>query len=497
MNMNMDTKMAEPSAAGGGDTVVPNILHISDLPDGFLADVVTYLSKPSRAIFAVAMTAPASTWCKINIPKPSAMSKVIMSSSDWSELDFADAERSLAKKLTDDDLGAILQCVILTPLADAVKSIDNIFEEKMALMLSHLRNENVSTRLHNYNAANSSILRPWLVMDAKREYVERTGDRHWNSLFTALSHLCEVRLLLKEQSVHVALAQLVHVWPSYQSLVDEMFAAVGGVAARGLKTLKLTGCVNILGRGLEPLRASTCLQQIDLSLVKEHESPDIQPDPLISRFSCLPILGSICDKDGNKLRHVQFPKKWSRRGTGAMREFLEKYNTVLSSRGSSCSRCPMIIDSWWFDNSGHQLLTCYKCTKIFCNSCRVDNLGPNWNPLLWQCYHCEKHYCADCVKASDSELCGVCQLNLSCKECVKSCDGCGIACCGYCLNTCECCGCAKCEYCVEKCENCPKSNCEGCFDGENYSVKHCSVCDRKLCSYCRVGDCSMEGGGTC
>eukprot|EP00985_Skeletonema_marinoi_P006094 scaffold2645_cov96-Skeletonema_marinoi.AAC.1 len=39
-------------------------------------------------------------------------------------------------------------------------------------------------------------------------------------------------------------------------------------AVNRLKTLKLTNCINIIGVGLEPLRGSSIIEQIDLSLVE-------------------------------------------------------------------------------------------------------------------------------------------------------------------------------------------------------------------------------------
>ena len=38
-----------------------NSLNIYDLPDGIFADVAAYLALPSKALFAVAMTAPSTT----------------------------------------------------------------------------------------------------------------------------------------------------------------------------------------------------------------------------------------------------------------------------------------------------------------------------------------------------------------------------------------------------------------------------------------------------
>ena len=54
MASNSTKKPRPPTAA--------DILHISDFPIGFIADVSAYLPKPSRAILAVAFSAPSASW---------------------------------------------------------------------------------------------------------------------------------------------------------------------------------------------------------------------------------------------------------------------------------------------------------------------------------------------------------------------------------------------------------------------------------------------------
>ena len=77
-----------------------------------------------------------------------------------------------------------------------------------------------------------------------------------------------------------------------------------------LKRLKLCGCINITGIGLNPLRGSVVLEQIDISLVRKHEKPKIKPEPQISQEVVLPILDSIVSSDGCSLTHIKFPDKW-------------------------------------------------------------------------------------------------------------------------------------------------------------------------------------------
>ena len=89
------------------------VTHISHLPIGIIVDVSAYLPKPSRAILAVAMSAPSSSWQNNDLMhRPSNMTKAIISASQqWDILDFEDVNNDLAHKLTDDDIYAILKCI--------------------------------------------------------------------------------------------------------------------------------------------------------------------------------------------------------------------------------------------------------------------------------------------------------------------------------------------------------------------------------------------------
>ena len=96
---------------------------ISELPDQLLLDVSSYLPTPSRAMFAVALTANTFSWCtKERCERhPSAASRAIISGASpspsstshegWSVLDFEEVEKSLALKLQDNDLRAMLICI--------------------------------------------------------------------------------------------------------------------------------------------------------------------------------------------------------------------------------------------------------------------------------------------------------------------------------------------------------------------------------------------------
>jgi len=271
--------------------------RLIDLPDTILANVASFLVKPSQAIFAVAMTAPSSTWCvsKRKRRQPSAASRGILERGQygerqWEVLDFEDIDRNLASKLMDHDLRAILLCI------DSVNKLEK---------------------------------------------------------------------------------------------------------------LMLAGCVNITGRGLEPLRGSVILKQIDLSLVGRHESPHMESEPIISEDAILPILSSIIEKDGRHLRQLQLPKQWCgyRNRSTVMDQVLRQYNSVLDDRLFCCgggthtsAECFGTDGDDWIDSYARQGFTCYKCLVNICDDTAVD-------VAIKFCQRCEKSYCEECLEIIDCVQC--------------------------------------------------------------------------------------------
>ena len=350
---------------------------ISNLPDGLLADVASYLAKSSRAFFAVAMTAPSASWREDSqcIRRPSEAADAILSSAQWDKLDFGDIEKFLAEKLTDDDVHSIL-----------------------------------------------------LSINAKTT----------------------------------------------------------------LKILKLTGCINITGTGLGPLRDSVVVRQIDLSLVGYHESPYLESEPEISEVAILPILGSIIDNPINSLKHIQLPVKWREEHSLELGQLLEKYHQMMENRRLCCSQCDDVIQydlewrrKWYFYINrrfyGVQNQTCCKCMKHFCTQ---------HDPLVL-CTTCRRAYCQSCLP--EFEICDVnrCPMGI-CKECrgeLTECEGCEANVCELCLNTCENCNNILCDDCSPfvECDGkgCTKAHCEDCFDGKDYDVSCCDDCARAFCLDCR------------
>jgi len=289
---------------------------------------------------------------------------------------------------------------------------------------------------------------------------------------------------------------------------DDIGAILACINARQvLTTLKLTGCVNITGNGLEPLRGSVVLEQIDLSLVKQHEGPYMKPEPLMSETPVLSILNSIVDEDENSLKQVQLPFKFrQRRESSIPDQFLSRYNQqvleLMENLRFRCSKCGSLncdtSQSWrtWDQSHHYGLLEtiCYKCTNSFCTRCEeggdVRNIGG--------CWICEKVYCADCVPTAKCEICGV----LTCSGCgsMTDCDDCGRDACEVCIHTCECCNTTRCDECVTyvQCECCDsKAHCADCYDGKDHDVGFCEDCYNTFCGDCRLSKQRKDWNAAC
>ncbi|KAL7537752.1 hypothetical protein ACHAXR_010993 [Thalassiosira sp. AJA248-18] len=268
-------------------------LSVYRLTDAILGYIADFLPKSSQALFAVAIARALSeeslAVCSCHISSSTKLN-CTWNNEQWETLDFADLEKDLASKLTDDDLNDILNC---------------------------------------------------------------TG------------------------------------------------------APKKLKTLKLTGCVGLVGHGLRSIRGSVALRQIDLSLVDQHECPTLKPEPMLSKTVTMLTLNSVIDTFGNSLRHIQLPKLWRDESSPAMESFLAKYNKGLNKRFIGCSKCDNVIwggkeERQWVvssgSNKGLQNFTCYQCTNRFCLECDGENT-PHF------CEHCEKKFCADCVQTKQCAEC--------------------------------------------------------------------------------------------
>ena len=155
------------------------------------------------------------------------------------------------------------------------------------------------------------------------------------------------------------------------------------------------------------------MEKIDLSLVGDYESPDINPEPSISAAIVIPILDNILNTENNSLIHVQLPKHWREERTDIFIQFLERFDRMLNERRLQCSKgCGVCEGSRYFplvdQQRGIITITCYQCMKHLCSSCHQ-------NYEIDFCKCCEKMYCVDC---NEVNLCEACRGNVaSCKVC--------------------------------------------------------------------------------
>jgi len=266
-------------------------------------------------------------------------------------------------------------------------------------------------------------------------------------------------------------------------------------AVNNIKKLRLTNCINITGVGLEPLRGSMIIQQIDLSLVGDHESPVLYPVPPLSCTKVLPILDSIIERGEEcVLKHVQFPKVWrfERNVDSDFHAFLARYNGMLGNRERDrviCLECSrnlpaneiMRIDVAQRQWYGLQRLTCCNCMDCYCEDCRTDDGNFFMNDL---CQTCERFYCLNCIR---ERFCYHCE-RWHCVDCmdIKQCSNCEKKICLNCVSErrCSCADKTWCNNCVDnyddvlrRCKTCDVSYCDDCNDAAIYGIVYCSVCD--------------------
>jgi len=175
---------------------------------------------------------------------------------------------------------------------------------------------------------------------------------------------------------------------------DDTFAILQCISAHDvLKKLKLTGCVNLTGQGLSPLRGSVVLEQIDLCLLKKYEDPTSarRLQDSLSKDIVLPILDSIISSNGCSLKHILLPYSWREKedDEGPMQEFSNRYDQYQENHGVSCSGCTKRIRErpWFRATNMLHYNTCYDCLKHVCEEC-----SSNVN----YCVTCKKDYCKDC-----------------------------------------------------------------------------------------------------
>jgi len=280
-----------------------------DLPNDQLIAIADYLHKTSRALLAVALTAPTKSWRATGWKgEPCATSKAILSSTEPS-----------------------------TALCDRPYSIHEHYEA----------------------AAN------WEILDFQDVEMETTKDQR----------------MIKRGGV------------SRRSLGDKLndddVASVLACidARRTLKQLRLRHLHNFFGHGLEPLRSSTVIEEIDLGLKLRLWAQSHGSARRLSPQALIPIMDSIVDAEGTSLRKLELPEEWKTshaRNELPLCQFLEKFHQFLQNKEIPCYHCHEPCGAV-------RSQSCQVCFRRVCENDTVLSA-----PFVQSCHRCHLRLCDTC-----------------------------------------------------------------------------------------------------
>jgi len=183
-----------------------------------------------------------------------------------------------------------------------------------------------------------------------------------------------------------------------------------------MKRICLTGCNNIVGHGLEPLRESVVLEHICIPL------------PLrMSTVVVTPILDSILETEGNALREIEISNIDGAQLDLPLREFLAKFKNY-QFQDENCESCGVN----WPKEIQPASMTCFECFRYTCNHFNnfihdhplrtCENCGLTFcRDHGTECHGCETFYCSSCIQEDDVDSalsCGLCSGRYAiCFEC--------------------------------------------------------------------------------
>ena len=283
--MEMDACQANAAAVLPGSTASVashrRILNITDFPDETLAAVAKFLPKPSRALFAVAMTDPT----------------LFLHKSNWELVSSATTNRAILS---------------LVHLSSNDNDDDNyVLEDEMIV-----DEENSDEDSNYYSDGGGEVIHHEdVVCDYDDDYYIFDRDESedsWGDFEDYVRDDEEISDDEDDSSDDESWATL-----DFEEIEKSLAAKLSDDDIRGvlicidgvhrLQTISLCGCVGLTGSGLDPLMGSTVLRSIDLSLVKRTENPVHAPYPNLSRESVIPIFKSIIDAPGSSLKYVLIP----------------------------------------------------------------------------------------------------------------------------------------------------------------------------------------------
>jgi hypothetical protein len=412
------------------------VMTIYDLPEYAIREIIDYIPKTSRAFLALALTTDSSLWREVHWCNSSPKSILT-----W----FKKEDKKKGGSPSSSSEGSGGKIKRPSSITKIILSAKNAEEEKLWEEID--------------------------LSDISEEYVNHD------------SHTCPFR---RQRSPEGSYYCYCDVPPLRTKLTDDDIAGMLACidAVHKLKSLNLGNCFPLIGSALEPLRGSTILERLDLSLLGS--IPNFVPfrQCNLSQTAVIPILNSIIDRQNHRLRHLQYPKEWRRdihsESVGFFADFLEKYNDAQHMQGIHCKECGAnchecispVREDKRFD--GIQHFTCYDCLNHYCYRCKDENEN---DFLLKFCDRCERWRCRDC---EPMVACNCCTQRLNGDLARRN-------------------GSYMCQRCSEeqKCDNCSHVFCRGCED-DGDGLRWCLSCDKCGCDdcmqmmFCEHDDCEVD-----
>ena len=267
------------------------------------------------------------------------------------------------------------------------------------------------------------------------------------------------------------------------------------------KSLSIRCCTKIQGFGLEPLRGSHVLEELDLRNKCPYDSMNgktgLEDSFVVNLLgTMMPFARPTHDNCRSGLTARLFTVRFNAQekpplvngvntanriqdcfhSYGQVKKFLDSFDGSLKDRlwidRVPCSHCdePLVekVPCNQFETKEAAALRCFECSKISC--------GQNECPSTKRCQKCFSDLC--CVNIDTCDECRIAKCS-NCDDIEK--------CQGPCERTlCDCC----CS--VWECDHCHKSFCEGCKD-----LMFCHKCEKFFCIGCiEVSPCG-DGWGDC
>ena len=237
-------------------------------------------------------------------------------------------------------------------------------------------------------------------------------------------------------------------------------------AVERCKVLNLTGCLRIRGQGLDPLRGSCVLREIDLRLRGSANINNSHRE--VDADVVLPILSSMPPIVANLVPAALAPGY-----TNSLGLSLVKFNQANRDATNIYSRFTETIGDWLSEfheslrrQAEEHRTACGYCHRSVMEVAVADGTE-SWKMGIAYCQCCQKYSCGD----------GSCPCTRDCEECsVQCCQPMGRESQSQCPN----------HKMIYSCQKCNRFQCEDCFDGFMCSNDDC--CNE----YCALNGCDDE-----